>query len=243
MSYKERAEQKLLDTLSDSYDDTSPQSAVAPKAEAQPQPAQQKAAANSSIYIDGENTFFQLFDTLRYKRLVRYRDDLVKFDMDWLIQEVLGTGQHKMLYYGAKLREEDSTPELLERTRRMIDHKRRWIGYLSNQGVEFVTAGELRIRDTSNAGEEANLTFAEKGVDVRMAVDMIEAAASEPTEQLVLMSGDADLAPVVPAIQRHGVKVTYLAFEGRINDHIAGSVDQTKVVENKHILEAFKRAN
>ncbi len=49
------------------------------------------------VYIDGENTFFQLFDSLRRKRLVRYRDELVKFDMVGLINEALKT-ENKIEY-------------------------------------------------------------------------------------------------------------------------------------------------
>lgn len=242
MSYKERAELKLLNTLDDSYDDTpSPQQSSSQPKNTKKQP-EEKDTSNKLVYIDGENTFFQIFDTLRYKRMAKYRDDLTKFDMRWLLGQVL-SGKTKAYYYGTKLKEEDSSPELLERTRRMIDHKRRWIGYLSNQGIDFVSAGELRIRDTSSANEQTNLTFAEKGVDVRMAVDMIESAADHKTDTLVLLSSDADMAPVIPAVQRHGVKLIYVAFEGRINDHIAGAADQTEVISNKQIIEAFKRAN
>jgi len=206
-----------------------------------------KVADKTVAYIDGENTFFQLYDQLRKTRKVKYREDLVKYDMRWLIEKALNQelGDAEMRYYGVRLKEIDSTPEMLERTKRMIDHKNRWSGYLASQNFEYIAAGELKIRATENYNGtgKTNLTFEEKGVDVQMAVEMVDDAASGKVEHALLLSSDRDLQPAIQAAQKHGVKVTYVAHDRRANDSIVGVVDSTETFTSRDITEGFKRAN
>ena len=206
-----------------------------------------KVVSKTVAYIDGENTFFQLYDQLRKTRKVKYREDLVKYDMRWLIEKALDQqlGDAELRYYGVRLKEIDSTPEMLERTKRMIDHKNRWSGYLASQDFEYVAAGELKIRATENynGSGKTNLTFEEKGVDVQMAVDMVDDAASGKVEHALLLSSDRDLQPAIQAAQRHGVKVTYVTHDRRAKDSIVGVVDGTETFTSRDITEGFKRAN
>lgn len=206
-----------------------------------------KVAAKTIAYIDGENTFFQLYDQLRKTRKVKYRDDLVKYDLRWLVEKALNQslGDAELRYYGVRLKEIDSTPEMLERTKRMIDHKNRWSGYLASQNFEYIAAGELKIRatDNHNGGGKPNLTFEEKGVDVQMAVEMVDDAASGKVEHALLLSSDRDLQPAIQTAQKHGVKVTYITHDRRANDSIVGVVDATETFTSRDITEGFKRAN
>ena len=196
------------------------------------------------VYIDGENTFFQLFDSLRRKRLVRNRDELVKFDLTGLLKQALAPkGEIEYRYYGAKLKEIDSDEDLLKRTQKMIDHKRRWSGFLSNQGVNFINAGNLKIRNKAGQGEEADLTFVEKGIDVKMAVDIVEDAYNKRVDNAVIWSSDSDLQPAMLAGHNTGVKMTYLCHEERINDVLAGTADETKTINIDQIVKHFKSAN
>ena len=203
-------------------------------------------STKTAVYIDGENTFFYLFDTLKKARLIRHRDELVKLDLYGLIKHYLPEEEDlNIRYYGAKLKEiSDSGEDLLRRTQKMIDHKRRWIGYLSNTNVDFVDAGELKIRRGYDVKrQEPELIFIEKGVDIRLAVDLMEDAMQGQLETAVIASSDSDLLPVVQALKRHGVRVIYVAFEANTNDAMAGSADKTITIANKQIIEAFKRAN
>ena len=203
-----------------------------------------KVMSKTIVYIDGENTFFQLFDSLRRKKLARYREDLVKFDLVGLLEEVLGKIDNiEYRYYGARLKEIDTSEELLKRTQKMIDHKRRWSGFLSNQGVNFISAGNLKIRNKNPSGEEADLTFVEKGIDVKMATDLVVDAFSNDVNTAVIWSSDSDIQPAMLAASKVGVHITYLCHEERINDVLAGTASETKTINIDQIAEAFKRAN
>lgn len=257
MTFKERKEQDLLAALDASYkredgeetpekdkpanndrEDTSQKSSPQ-KSESQNQPSR------TIVYIDGENTFFQLFDELKRAHLVKTRVDLVKFDMKMLLEHMLGDlGSFDTRYYGAKLHEEHDDEDLLKRTQKMIDHKRRWIGYLSNMDVEFISAGNLVIRpDVNPITKKDELVFEEKGVDVSLAVDMTEAAAAKQVDTIVLWSSDQDLKPAMLAAQKHGVNVIYFTHETRINDVMTGSASETRLIPSDVIQKAFVRAN
>ena len=212
-----------------------------------PDVAQKESDGKTIVYIDGENAFFHIFNNLRYQKLVKNREDLVKFNFRGLIDGVLKPKVAiEYRYYGAKLKENDETQELLKRTQKMIDHKRRWIGYISNQGVTYRNAGELKVREENgpNGGskKEHNLTFVEKGIDVTIATDMLEDAMTGKCKAAVIMSSDRDLLPALQALQRNNTKVVYLGFEGRINDQMAGTADRTVSISSKDIAACFKEA-
>lgn len=260
MSFKERKEQDLLSALDDVYseeesgkpnksksaesNDEIGKKSHGQKAKEKPQEKPSSEPGKTVVYIDGENTFFQIFDALRRKKIIRYREDLVKFDLRGLLEKVLGEKKVEVRYYGAKLKEEDSTPELLQRTQKMIDHKRRWVGFLSSQHIEFVNAGELRIRPVINPHtKEHELNFEEKGVDVKMAVDMVDDAARGKVSKAVIMSSDTDALAAIHSAREHGTPVVYISHESRTNDSIIGSVDETRTFTGEDIKQAFKRVN
>lgn len=68
-----------------------------------------------------------------------------------------------------------------------MERKRRLKGNLTRKKVKFVIAGNVRS-DNSNPPK-----FREKGVDVRIAVDMISSACDSSYDTLILCSSDSDL--------------------------------------------------
>ena len=247
LSYKEEAEQALLKAVDEAHeqDSKSAEEAKKPTPSTSTKTVQaSKTAPKTVVYIDGENLFWHLFDSLKKQRVIRGRYDLIKLDLKWLLDQVLKPKNGlEYRYYGTKLREEKSDEKLLKRSQKMIDHKRRWVGYISQQGIDFISAGELKIRDKSEKGQESDLTFAEKGVDVRLATDMIEDALTGKSKAAVLISSDRDLQPAIVAMTRNDKKVVYVGFEGRTNDQMTGSADRSLTITNQLIKEAYKRSN
>lgn len=72
----------------------------------------------------------------------------------------------------------------------------------------------------------------EKGIDVLLAVDAIEAARSRRYAALIILSGDADFVPAVHLIQRLGVNV--------VNLHpYSGSSTELRTTCKRHLLIEF----
>lgn len=54
--------------------------------------------------------------------------------------------------------------------------------------------------------------YHEKGVDVQIAVDMLEAAYENTCDRIALVSSDTDLAPAIKKAQQRGKTVEYIGF-------------------------------
>lgn len=57
--------------------------------------------------------------------------------------------------------------------------------------------------------------FHEKGVDVKIAMDMLVGAYEDQFDAVCLVSSDTDLLPVIDKIQSMGKKVEYVGFSNR----------------------------
>src|SRR5262249_4465490 len=113
------------------------------------------------------------------------------FDIDYrklLLEFKLRGRFQRATYYTAVVEDQDFSP-----IRPLVD----WLDYngfavATKQAREFVDAtGRRRTKGD---------------MDVNIAVDMIETAAH--CDHLFLFSGDGDFAPLIPALQRRGARVT-----------------------------------
>jgi uncharacterized LabA/DUF88 family protein len=60
----------------------------------------------------------------------------------------------------------------------------------------------------------------QKGVDIRIAIDMVRLAATNRIEKAILVSGDSDLVPAVEAVQDCSVLVELVYSKNSIGDHL-----------------------
>ena len=81
--------------------------------------------------------------------------------------------------------------------------------------------------------------FLHKGVDVRIAVDMVTLACDKKMDTAILCSSDSDLQPAVYELKKRKVKVVYLGFEIKPNKGLAYSADRTILFRNQEILSAL----
>jgi uncharacterized LabA/DUF88 family protein len=66
----------------------------------------------------------------------------------------------------------------------------------------------------------------QKGVDVQLAVDALEAAWSGNAAAIGLVAGDGDFAPLADAIRRAGPHVLVLGFEKSLSSELVDSADR-----------------
>lgn len=68
-----------------------------------------------------------------------------------------------------------------------------------------VRLGRLAYRGDDRDG---NPMFVQKSVDVLLAVDLVQLAATRAVDRIVLMAGDSDFTPAIEAVKGHGVLTT-----------------------------------
>lgn len=186
------------------------------------------------LFIDGENFLYKVEDALRESGIPKHKIDTNRLNLSSLITEVLsGYKIAKKTFYVAKLRMFEETKE----KSRMLIHKQRILKQnLEKQGFEFLIAGNVRPQPVSNNGK-TTYVFKEKGVDVKIAVDLVSLCCDKKIDTAILCSSDSDLQPAITELKRRGVKVVYLGFEISPNKGLTFTCNKTILFRNNEILK------
>jgi uncharacterized LabA/DUF88 family protein len=100
-----------------------------------------------------------------------------------------------------------------------------------------VLAGRVRGQLEDGTGGKKVLVFKEKGVDVRIAVDMVSGSCDKTIKEIVLGSSDSDLQPAIKEVKDRGNNVIYLGFETQPNKGISYNVHRTILIRNAEVLQ------
>lgn len=173
------------------------------------------------IYIDGENFLFRVADILINRRIIKNKDEITAFDFKYLFENALDTENPVIRYYGTRLKLIERPLALKKKTSRIIDAKRRLASSLKKQGIEFVNSGRLKLRDGDRCKKCGNQDshLQEKGVDVRIAVDIT--AESQRGQKLYLVSSDTDLLPAVDKAKSQAAEIIYVGFYNNLTTALA----------------------
>ena len=70
-----------------------------------------------------------------------------------------------------------------------------------------------------------------KGVDLSIAIDMLNSASLGNVDVLCLVSGDGDFIPLIEAVMRKGVQVNLLALSDGLNPQLPISADEFECID------------
>ena len=155
------------------------------------------------IFIDGSNFYHSLRDFSNRK--VNFQN---------FVSLLVGTSGTQTLirtyYYNATRIKEDNSQQY-EAQQRFFDALRR-LPYF-----------DLRLGRLVRKGPS---TVIEKGIDVRIAVDMLQMAYKNIYDVAILVSGDADYVPAIEAVKDVGKHVKLACMKKSRSIALANSVDQ-----------------
>lgn len=186
------------------------------------------------MYIDGQNFLARIRSILR--RRGESETDITTYDFWGLLNHVFKNEKVDLAsIYFAKLHAEERTKEkseeLIEREKALKEH-------LERQGIRYVTGGVVRTRVR---GEE--VSFEEKGVDVKIAVDMLVDSVDQGVTTIILGSSDSDLQPAVAALKVRGIQVIYLGFQSRKNRGLVATTDRSVLIHNDDVGRFYIKNN
>ncbi len=185
------------------------------------------------LFIDGENFIHKLEDVIKERKLDINQFDISTLHFDELFKKPLTDFKpDKKIFYAAKLH---FYPETKNKSEKLIRFQRKLRNNLIKQGFDFVIAGNVR-------GQKINgkLIFKEKGVDVRIAVDMVSMACDGMVKTVVLCSSDSDLQPAIKEVRKRNVEVIYLGFEIGPNKGLTATTNRTILFRNAEIEDIVK---
>lgn len=185
------------------------------------------------LLIDGENFIHKVKEILEAAN-VPSEVDAIDIDLENLFKNPLkGLSISQKIFYGAKLHFHQDTPI---KSKKLIKAQRKLINNLKKYGYEFIMAGNVRGQRVGN-----KVIFREKGVDVRIAVDMVSFACDKKVKTIILCSSDSDLQPAISEIKKRGIEVIYLGFENKPNKGITFTTDRTILLRNSEVMEACQK--
>lgn len=169
-----------------------------------------------AIYIDGQNTYFAL-KAMGIKQTTQY-------DYAGLIKYLAGEKAICYIgYYVGQLSRDRND----EKSKQLYEGQQRFLSYLKRSipNVEVVLGKVMRIQK----GKEDPI-FYEKGVDVRLAIDMVHHAVLDNCDEAILLSSDSDLLPAVKLLQQYKKPVHYIGFQKQKSFALLTECDVSRIL-------------
>jgi uncharacterized LabA/DUF88 family protein len=126
-------------------------------------------------------------------------------------------------FYAAML----PVPESDRQTSR-YEAQRRFFDLIRSQPRATLVLGRFLVE-----GEPPHQRLREKGVDVRIALDMVWLAARDDFDAAILMSGDEDLVPAVEAVRELEKRVEVALPAGAQAYHLKAAADADVTIERE----------
>lgn len=188
------------------------------------------------LLIDGENLKGKIkavFDEAKKDRPVWH-----EYDFKSLFDKVLkGLTIDRKTFYFARIKEHESSKV---KSQQLIKEQRLLKTHIERQGFEVVLAGRVRGQMEEGQNGKKVLVFREKGVDVKIAVDMICLACDNKAKEILLASSDSDLQPAIKEVRNRKVGCVYLGFEVQPNKGLSYTTNRTILMRDSEILECVK---
>lgn len=119
-----------------------------------------------------------------------------------------------------------------------------------SQDFEVILAGNVRgyptkkiVQDkkTFSFGTKEVIVFKEKGVDVRIAVDMVTLTCDGYLDIAIIASSDSDLQPAIREVVKRKKTCIYVGFEINPNKGISYSASRTVLIRNSEIVDNYDK--
>jgi len=184
------------------------------------------------LLIDGENIKGKIRSV--FKDADKEKPIWHEYDFRGLLDKVLdGIRIDRKVFYFARIKEHE---ESREKSRQLIEEQRRLKTHLEKQGFEVILSGRVRGQFEDGQGGKKVLVFKEKGVDVKIAVDMVSLSCDKKVREIILVSSDSDLQPAIKEVRDRKVGCVYLGFESQPNKGLTFTTNRTILIRNAEAL-------
>ena len=191
------------------------------------------------LYIDGQNFLGKLKDV--FKSYGTSYPVWSTYNFRGLLDGVLEDIKidERNIYF-ATIHAHPATPAKSIELKKEMRRLKTWMG---KQGFQYIKAGNVRAYQGKSFKGEKTLSFREKGVDVKMAIDMVVAACDKKVSTIILASSDSDYQPAVKEVTNRGVECIYLGFEQMPNKGLMYTTNRTILVRNSEVIKYVGQDN
>ena len=106
------------------------------------------------------------------------------------------------------------------------------LGRLSDSGIFFqldprkvkeLCCGDITVADLEES--DFRITFHQKGVDMRLGLDIADLANGHLVDQIILIAGDSDFVPAAKIARRKGIDFILDPMGGKVSDDLMEHID------------------
>ena len=188
------------------------------------------------MLIDGENLKGKIRAV--FKEENKNKPIWHEYNFNGLLNKALnGIPIKRRVFYFARIKEHEDSKE---KSKQLIEEQRLLKTNLENQGFEVILTGRVRGQIEESLNGKKTLIFKEKGVDVKIAVDMVSLSCDRKVKEIILGSSDSDLQPAIKEVRNRKVNCVYLGFETQPNKGLSYTTNKTILIRNSEVLEFEK---
>lgn len=188
------------------------------------------------LLIDGENIKGKIRSV--FKDAGKARPVWHEYDFQRLLNKVLdGIKIDRKVFYFARIKEHEDSKA---KSKQLIEDQRQLKTHLEKQGFEVILSGRVRGQLEDGQNGKKVLVFKEKGVDVKIAVDMVSLSCDKKVKEIILGSSDSDLQPAIKEVRDRQVSCVYLGFEAQPNKGMTFTTNRTILIRNAELFEFEK---
>jgi uncharacterized LabA/DUF88 family protein len=189
---------------------------------------------STKLFIDGENLRHYVENVLKINR--SKGKSINDINLPKLLDIVLkDIAVDSKTYYSAKLHIYPEYPKSINKSKEIIREQRILKTELEKNGFNFLISGHVRAFKV-----KSDIIFKEKGVDVKIAVDIVSTACDKKVDGVILCSSDSDLQPAIKEARARGLEIIYLGFEINPNKGLMYTSNRSIIIRNSEILESLK---
>jgi uncharacterized LabA/DUF88 family protein len=168
-----------------------------------------------TIFIDGANLLHGL------------SQDFNRIDVDFekLVEKLLNNRQLSRIYYYTALPDQGRDPERYTK-------QQKFLAALQRKPYFRVVLGRLEPRGD---------TYVEKGVDISLAIDLLDLAYHNTYDTAIIISGDGDFSRAVEIVQRMGKHVENASTRSCLSNHLQQTCDKSLLLNAELLKNCWRK--
>ncbi|MDP2669206.1 MAG: NYN domain-containing protein [bacterium] len=188
-----------------------------------------EAKNRAIVFIDGNNFYYKLKDFTAEKTEVL---KLLDFDYQGFAKNLVKNNNlAEIRYYVGAIRRQNGTNKA--KSEKLYANQQKLLRKLQQQNIPVVLGNLIQHPDKS---------FHEKGVDVRIAVEMIRFAREDRYDIAYLLSSDTDLVPAMEEVRSFNKQVCYIGVSRGQSFGLTKVSNNTILLRDEDIMPYFPKA-
>lgn len=199
------------------------------------------------VYIDGQNFLYRAAEILISHNLISSKQELTKINIRALLEGLFPDEDLDIRFYGIAhiRRNKDLDEVILAKSHLFADNLRRIKGSLAKQNIAYISSGTLLARDSEpcpNCGFH-RFHFQEKGVDVSLATGIVNDAATNQVDRIILLSSDMDMLPAITLAKNlHHKEVVYVGLAQHLTPSLVDATTSYQAIRSQDIINSYLNA-